>query len=101
GRDQAPARRPQVIDLATQSVDRIGTHVAAVGHRVTCVRGVVAHRCPSRPGGRGGDEGTRTPDPCDANAVLFQLSYIPTDGRATSADAGPSGNGSTRPVAPR
>ena len=25
----------------------------------------------------GGDEGTRTPDPCDANAVLFQLSYIP------------------------
>ena len=34
------------------------------------------------PGGRmngGGDEGTRTPDPRDANAVLFQLSYIPTD----------------------
>ena len=26
----------------------------------------------------GGDEGTRTPDPCDANAVLSQLSYIPT-----------------------
>ena len=26
----------------------------------------------------GGDEGTRTPDPRDANAVLFQLSYIPT-----------------------
>ena len=30
--------------------------------------------------GDGGDEGTRTPDPRDANAVLFQLSYIPTDG---------------------
>src|SRR6476619_6670360 len=31
----------------------------------------------------GGDEGTRTPDPRDANAVLFQLSYIPTGrGRA-------------------
>jgi hypothetical protein len=31
----------------------------------------------------GGDEGTRTPDPRDANAVLSQLSYIPTqdDGR--------------------
>jgi hypothetical protein len=29
------------------------------------------------PGG-GGDEGTRTPDPRDANAVLSQLSYIPT-----------------------
>ena len=28
--------------------------------------------------GNGGDEGTRTPDPRDANAVLFQLSYIPT-----------------------
>ena len=28
--------------------------------------------------GDGGDEGTRTPDPRDANAVLFQLSYIPT-----------------------
>jgi hypothetical protein len=26
----------------------------------------------------GGDEGTRTPDPRDANAVLSQLSYIPT-----------------------
>jgi hypothetical protein len=30
------------------------------------------------PEGVGGDEGTRTPDPRDANAVLFQLSYIPT-----------------------
>ena len=29
-------------------------------------------------GGDGGDEGTRTPDPRDANAVLSQLSYIPT-----------------------
>jgi hypothetical protein len=27
----------------------------------------------------GGDEGTRTPDPRDANAVLSQLSYIPTE----------------------
>ena len=26
----------------------------------------------------GGDEGTRTPDLCDANAALSQLSYIPT-----------------------
>ena len=46
--------------------------------------------------GFGGDEGTRTPDPRDANAVLFQLSYIPTGGRATSADGGPVRNGSTR-----
>ncbi len=30
----------------------------------------------------GGDEGTRTPDPRDANAVLSQLSYIPTRGRS-------------------
>jgi hypothetical protein len=29
----------------------------------------------------GGDEGTRTPDPRDANAVLSQLSYIPTGDR--------------------
>ena len=34
--------------------------------------------CPRRRDDRGGDEGTRTPDPRDANAVLFQLSYIPT-----------------------
>ena len=34
------------------------------------------------PRGNGGDEGTRTPDPRDANAVLFQLSYIPTRGRS-------------------
>ncbi len=34
------------------------------------------------PGRIGGDEGTRTPDPRDANAVLFQLSYIPTRGRS-------------------
>jgi hypothetical protein len=27
----------------------------------------------------GGDRGTRTPDLCDANAALSQLSYIPTD----------------------
>ena len=37
----------------------------------------------------GGDEGTRTPDPCDANAVLFQLSYIPM-GRAL-AEGGRTG----------
>ena len=38
------------------------------------------HRCGSGRLARrgGGDEGTRTPDPRDANAVLFQLSYIPT-----------------------
>ncbi len=35
---------------------------------------------PTRCGG--GDEGTRTPDPRDANAVLFQLSYIPTRSRS-------------------
>ncbi len=33
----------------------------------------------------GGDEGTRTPDPRDANAVLSQLSYIPTGGRKYTA----------------
>jgi hypothetical protein len=27
----------------------------------------------------GGDRGIRTPDLCDANAALSQLSYIPTD----------------------
>jgi hypothetical protein len=40
-------------------------------------------------GGYGGDEGTRTPDPRDANAVLFQLSYIPTrsDGQSSTGPA--------------
>src|SRR5678816_3320075 len=36
-------------------------------------------RASRRRWGSGGDEGTRTPDPRDANAVLSQLSYIPTD----------------------
>src|SRR5215204_3685054 len=35
----------------------------------------------------GGDEGTRTPDPCDANAVLSQLSYIPTGSESIEARA--------------
>ena len=39
----------------------------------------------SRTGWNGGDEGTRTPDPRDANAVLSQLSYIPTGRRSISA----------------
>ena len=34
-------------------------------------RSAVSFRC-------GGAEGTRTPDPCDANAMLSQLSYSPT-----------------------
>ena len=40
-------------------------------------------------GGDGGDEGTRTPDPRDANAVLSQLSYIPTRARGSLAQALP------------
>ncbi len=35
--------------------------------------------------GVGGDEGTRTPDPRDANAVLSQLSYIPNRPAASIA----------------
>ena len=49
----------------------------ASSRRRTCVsRSVCRRRFAYRMGG--GDEGTRTPDPCDANAVLSQLSYIPT-----------------------
>jgi hypothetical protein len=46
---------------------------------ITCVADVATHD-------NGGDEGTRTPDPRDANAVLFQLSYIPM-GRAVARRA--------------
>ena len=38
--------------------------------------------------GGGGDEGTRTPDPRDANAVLSQLSYIPSVGGEYSKGSG-------------
>ena len=41
------------------------------------------------PEGSGGDEGTRTPDPRDANAVLFQLSYIPTRARSLAQPSRP------------
>ena len=59
----------------------------------------VVLRRPTRSGraGRGGDEGTRTPDPRDANAVLFQLSYIPTGRRPRGAE--PVAECSTRPRA--
>jgi hypothetical protein len=42
--------------------------------------------------GAGGDRGTRTPNLCDANAALFQLSYIPIPQRrrATHASEHPS-----------
>ncbi len=43
----------------------------------------------------GGDEGTRTPDPRDANAVLFQLSYIPIGSDGARAEAGPGAECST------
>src|SRR5688572_15445641 len=39
---------------------------------------IAAHGAARRGRKGGGDEGTRTPDPRDANAVLSQLSYIPT-----------------------
>lgn len=41
----------------------------------------IAHPFDEIIGCDGGDEGTRTPDPRDANAVLSQLSYIPTGRR--------------------
>jgi hypothetical protein len=51
---------------------------------------------PARPTHDGGDEGTRTPDLRDANAALFQLSYIPT-GSTPDTSGGPAGKCSTRP----
>jgi hypothetical protein len=45
----------------------------------------------------GGDEGTRTPDPRDANAVLSQLSYIPTGRPGGEACRGPVPESSTHP----
>src|SRR5262245_27788621 len=46
----------------------------------------------------GGDEGTRTPDPRDANAVLSQLSYIPTRRSGVGPRAAPeSTTGSVPP----
>ena len=46
----------------------------------------------------GGDEGTRTPDPRDANAVLFQLSYIPTGAIAHEAPTGAQSVAEARPT---
>ena len=66
---------------------RRGHGLAAVRHRMhahdrwlALVRhGTHTAQLAERENGRdGGDEGTRTPDPRDANAVLSQLSYIPT-----------------------
>jgi hypothetical protein len=45
----------------------------------------------------GGDEGTRTPDPRDANAVLSQLSYIPTGAPGGVACLGTVPESTTRP----
>ncbi len=57
--------------MAGVSADRLITGVADVATHV-CVADVATQDS-------GGDEGTRTPDPRDANAVLSQLSYIPTE----------------------
>ena len=52
---------------------------AAPGDDRVASRAGCARRGTEPPGAVGGDEGTRTPDLCDANAALFQLSYIPTE----------------------
>ena len=62
--------------------DEGGRSRSSVGSGLGAVRGVVRGRELRRRGcreGSGGDEGTRTPGLCDANAALFQLSYIPTE----------------------
>src|SRR3954449_7103646 len=51
--------------------------------------------CPTDPR-NGGDEGTRTPDPRDANAVLSQLSYIPDRVSRPTESGRPAGKCSTR-----
>ncbi len=42
-------------------------------------RVIINYDPPSPKGSFSGDRGIRTPDLCDANAALSQLSYIPTD----------------------
>ncbi len=87
---------PRVIGLAR----RIGIAMVTLGTWRALWEASVGGREPGRPArsrhanrrharakavreqeGNGGDEGTRTPDPRDANAVLSQLSYIPTENR--------------------
>ena len=63
--------------LRVQNVTQSGSQVNVRRH--SCIgHGRAAMLAWKRGRKRGGDEGTRTPDPRDANAVLFQLSYIPT-----------------------
>src|SRR5579883_702314 len=57
--------------------DRMACAVFAVVRWSCVMREAHANNCRQLMSNRGGDEGTRTPDPLDANQMLSQLSYAP------------------------
>ena len=75
---------PELFDLVTAYEERVAGRPHGSRHPPQGI--VTSSSSSSRPDQiaerGGGDEGTRTPDPRDANAVLSQLSYIPTRARS-------------------
>jgi hypothetical protein len=63
--------------IAREIEGLIVSKIRAGINRKPCLSGILEYYSALPPGHIGGDRGIRTPDLCDANAALSQLSYIP------------------------